>query len=117
MTDQSNDTPVLDLLETMTTDSIEATNLDARTLLLVRFATLVAIDAAPASYLMHLAVGSDMGLDAQSARDVLTAIAPLVGTARVISALGKVGRALGIALDMLETAEAESQAEQQQKAA
>ena len=98
MADQ--ETPVLDVLTTMTAASLEATGLDAKTLMLVRFAALVAVDAPPASYLMNIAAGADSGLDEESARDVLTAIAPIVGTARTVSAVGKIVRALGIALEM-----------------
>jgi 4-carboxymuconolactone decarboxylase len=38
---EQSDTPVLDLLAGMTADSIEASNLDADTLMLVRIAALV----------------------------------------------------------------------------
>ena len=100
--DEATQTPVLDLLGNMTADSLEATGLDPQTLMLVRFAALVAVDAPPASYLMNFAVGSDFGLDEQNARDVLTAIAPIVGTTRTVSALSKIARALGLALDMIE---------------
>jgi alkylhydroperoxidase/carboxymuconolactone decarboxylase family protein YurZ len=105
MADQ--ETPVLDVLGAMTAASLEATGLDAKTLLLVRFAALVAVDAPPASYLMHIAAGSEAGLDEESARDVLTAIAPIVGTARTVSAVGKIVRALGIALEMADELELE----------
>jgi 4-carboxymuconolactone decarboxylase len=98
MADQ--ETPVLDVLGAMTAASLEATGLDAKTLLLVRFAALVAVDAPPASYLMHIAAGADAGLDEESARDVLTAIAPIVGTARTVSAVGKIVRALGVAIEI-----------------
>ena len=43
-TNQGN-TPVLDLLTDMTTASIERSNLDPKTLMLVRLAALVAVDA------------------------------------------------------------------------
>lgn len=109
MATESTETPVLDLITKMTADSIEATGLDARTLMLVRFAALVAVDAPPASYLMNLGAGADVGLDEQSARDVLAAVAPIVGTTRTVAALGNIVRALGFALDMAELeAEAES---------
>jgi hypothetical protein len=49
--EQSHETPVLDLLTTMTTASLETTTLDAETAMLVRIAALVAVDAPPASYL------------------------------------------------------------------
>ena len=82
MSDAMNDdTPVLDLLARMTADSLEASGLDAETLILVRIAALVAVDAPPVSYALNLEVGAEAGLDADAIRDVLTAIAPIVGTA------------------------------------
>ena len=107
MAGQSTDTPVLDLLGRMTADSIEASGLDERTLMIVRLTALVAVDAPPASYLLNLAAATDVGLDEQVVRDVLAAVAPIVGTARVVSALGNIVRALGLAIDIADIAEAE----------
>lgn len=102
MAGKSTETPILDLLGTMTEASIEATGLDDKTLMMVRFAALVGVDAPPASYLLNLAAGSDVGLDEKDARDVLVAVAPIVGTPHVVSALGKIGRALGLAIELSE---------------
>ena len=106
----ASDTPLLDLLSTMTTASIDASALDETTFLLVRLAALVAVDAPPASYLMNLAAAAEAGLDEAAVRDVLIAVAPIVGTARVVSAVGKVGRALGLALDVVDLAEEDADA-------
>ena len=84
MADQTHDTPVLDLLADMTTDSVEASNLDAETLLQVRIAALVAVDAPVASYLMNLGVASDLDIGAEQVEGILAAVAPIVGTARVV---------------------------------
>jgi 4-carboxymuconolactone decarboxylase len=102
---EETETPVLDLLAKMTADSIEATSLDAETLMLVRLAALIAVDAAPASYLMNLGVATELEVDTESAQDVLAAVAPIVGTARIVSAAGKMVRALGLALAVAEAAE------------
>jgi 4-carboxymuconolactone decarboxylase len=102
MASQSTETPILDLLGVMTAASIEATSLDAKTLMMVRFAALVGVDAPPASYLLNLAAGKDAGLDEKAAREVLVAVAPIVGTTHVVSALGKIGRALGLAVELAE---------------
>jgi 4-carboxymuconolactone decarboxylase len=104
---EQSETPVLDLVTTMTTASIEATTLDADTAMLVRIAALVAVDAPPASYLMNLGVASELGIGEDEVRAVLTAIAPIVGTARVVSATGNILRALGFALEMAEMEDAE----------
>lgn len=107
MADQSTDTPVLDLLTEMTADSIEASDLDEQTLMLVRFAALVAMDGPPASYLMNIAAGREVGLKAEDAQNVLLAIAPIVGTARVVAATGKIMRALGLAIALTDDEEDE----------
>ena len=54
MSTTQGETPVLDLLAEMTAASIERSELDARTLMLVRLAALVSVDAPPVSYLMGL---------------------------------------------------------------
>jgi alkylhydroperoxidase/carboxymuconolactone decarboxylase family protein YurZ len=90
---------VLDTIAAMNLASLEqVTGLDPQTVVLVRFAALVALDAAPLSYLTHLAVGQEAGLNAEQVEDVLLALAPLVGSARVVSAGSKIARALGIAV-------------------
>lgn len=95
----SSETPVLDLLATMTAESFEASDLDDRTLMLVRIAALVAMDAPPASYLFNLGAAGDVGIDGDAVQDVLAAVAPIVGSARVAAATGNIVRALGFALD------------------
>ena len=65
MSTNQGDTPVLDLLTDMTTASIERSDLDAKTLMLVRLAALVAVDAPPVSYLTNLAIGTDVGIEAE----------------------------------------------------
>jgi 4-carboxymuconolactone decarboxylase len=97
---ETTETPVLDLLASMTADSIEAAGLDAETLMLVRIAALVAVDAPPVSYLMNLGVASELDIDAEKMRGVLAAVAPIVGTARVMSAGGKILKALEIDLEL-----------------
>ncbi len=108
MSEQAPETPVLDLITAMTADSLEATTLDAETAMLVRIAALVAVDAPPASYLMNLGAAGELGIGEDEVRSVLTAIAPIVGTARVVSATGNILRALGFALEMAEMEDAES---------
>ncbi len=107
MAESTSETPVLDLLASMTTDSLEASSLDAETLLLVRIAALVAVDAPPASYLLNLGAAHELGLDAEQVRGVLAAVAPIVGTARVASATGKIVRALAVAIEIAEEEEEE----------
>ena len=97
MADGAVETPVMDLLEVMTAASIEVSDLDARSLMLVRIAALIAMDAPPASYLLNLVAAEAAGVDGEAVRDVVAAIAPIVGTARTASAIGNVADALGFA--------------------
>ena len=112
MVESTSETPVLDLLASMTADSLEASSLDPETLMLVRIAALAAVDAPAVSYLLNLGAASEIGIDAEQVRGVLAAIAPIVGTARVASATGKIVGALEVAI---EVAEAEEQYEQDQQ--
>jgi 4-carboxymuconolactone decarboxylase len=105
----SSETPVLDLLARMTADSVTASNLDAQTLMLVRIAALAAVDAQPISYLLNLEAAAESGVDADQVRGVLAAIAPIVGTARVVSATGSIVEALAVEI---EVAELEAEAEE-----
>jgi alkylhydroperoxidase/carboxymuconolactone decarboxylase family protein YurZ len=102
MTDSMPETPVLDLLASMTADSLAASSLDPGSLMLVRLAALVAVDAPPSSYLLNLEAAGEVGLDAESVRGVLAAVAPIVGTARVASATGKIVKALSVAIEIAE---------------
>lgn len=104
MAAESGDTPILDLLAKMTEDSLEATNLDDESVMLVRIAALVAIDAPPASYLLNMGAAGESGVDADQIQGLLAAVAPIVGTSRVVSAAGKMVRALGIKLELAELA-------------
>jgi len=102
MAEQPTETPVLDLLARMTAESIEASSLDAQTLMLVRVAALVAVDAPPVSYLMNLGAAGEIGVGEEDVRGVLAAVAPIVGTARVASATSKIVRATGLAIELAE---------------
>jgi 4-carboxymuconolactone decarboxylase len=94
---EQTDTPVLDVLAAMTAASIDATSLDAEEIILVRIAALVAADAPPISYALNLGIAGEAGIDPEKIRGVLAAVAPIVGSARVATAMGNVARALALA--------------------
>src|SRR4051794_10291861 len=106
MTDQMSDagapTPVFDVLAAMTAASLEQTGLDPQTLLLVRLAALVAGDAPPLSYALNLRVAGELGVSTEQIESVLAAVAPVVGTLRVVAAAGNILRAVGIAIAVSE---------------
>jgi 4-carboxymuconolactone decarboxylase len=99
---QTAQTPVLDLLARMTADSVEASTLDPRSLMLVRIAALAAVDAPAGSYLANLEAAVAVGVDAETVRGVLAAIAPIVGTAHVATAAGNIVEALAIEIEALD---------------
>lgn len=105
MAGSTSETPVLDLLASMTADSVAASDLDPETLMLVRIAALAAVDAPAVSYLLNLGAASEVGVDAEQVRGVLAAIAPIVGTARIASATGKIADALEVAIEVAEEQE------------
>ncbi|MFD3993324.1 carboxymuconolactone decarboxylase family protein [Streptomyces sp. NPDC058548] len=94
----ASDTPVLDTLAAMTIDSVERCGLAPDMLMLTRIAALAASDAPPISYMAHIEPALRTGMTAERLQDVLVAIAPIVGTARVMTAAGNIAAALGIAI-------------------
>jgi alkylhydroperoxidase/carboxymuconolactone decarboxylase family protein YurZ len=102
--------PVLEALADINAVSLARAELDPVTLLLVRIAALVAVDAPAASYLMHIGPAVESGVTLELVQDVLVAIAPITGAPRVLSAAGNITDALGIVIAVAE-AEAEAEAE------
>src|SRR5215472_2568188 len=91
------DAPVLETLAQMTINTFERSGLDAETYALVRIAALVAMDAAPVSYMLNIGAAGEVGVQPEQVQGMLVAIAPVVGTARIASAASKLIRALGLA--------------------
>jgi 4-carboxymuconolactone decarboxylase len=73
-------------------------HLDQKTFALVKIAALVALDAAPASYLFQVQLALDAGATPREILGVLTAIAPQAGMARVVAAAPEIMIALGLEL-------------------
>jgi 4-carboxymuconolactone decarboxylase len=96
------DLSVLNTLMRMTEGSLEESGLDPETFMLVRIAALATLDAAPASWLVNMKVSGEAGLTPERIIGTLIAIAPVVGTARVVSAAGSIVEALGLASALAE---------------
>jgi alkylhydroperoxidase/carboxymuconolactone decarboxylase family protein YurZ len=73
--------------------------LDARTFALVKIATLIALDAPPASYAWQVANALEEGATAEDFIGVLRAVAPQVGGPRIIAAAPEIMLAMGLALE------------------
>jgi hypothetical protein len=92
--------PVLERLAQMQVGTLEHSNLDEETYVLVRLAALVAVDAEPVSYRAHLGVAGTYRISMEATLGTLMAIAPLVGSARVLSAASKLVRAGLVGADL-----------------
>jgi 4-carboxymuconolactone decarboxylase len=88
--------PVSQALARMNATALAGSGLDARTALLTRLAALVAMDASPVSYLVHLRLAEDAGIDPATVAAVLAEIAPVVGSARIVAAADKARHAANI---------------------
>jgi alkylhydroperoxidase/carboxymuconolactone decarboxylase family protein YurZ len=102
MTDVGSDAPVLDTLAAMTAESVARCELDANSLIAARIAALAAVDAPPASYLMHAGPAMDAGVTVEQIQNILIAVAPIIGTPRTMSAALNITEALGIVIVALE---------------
>jgi 4-carboxymuconolactone decarboxylase len=93
------DLSVLNVLMRMQEGSLEESGLDPETFMLTRIAALATLDAAPASWLVNLGVSGEIGISPERIVGTLIAIAPVIGTARIVSAAGSIVRALGLLED------------------
>jgi hypothetical protein len=93
-----SENPLLDTI--IGINAVSLANLDAslEAVLLVRLAALVAVDAPPSSYLVTFRAAEGTLLELEDARNVLIAVAPIVGTPKVIDAAANIAQALGLAL-------------------
>ena len=108
------DTPVAGTLLAMTAASLERSDLPDREIMLARLAALAAVDAPPISYTLNAGAAAGSGLTLEDAQGILVAVAPIIGTARTVSAAAAITEGLGLALaltelELAEEAELESE--------
>ena len=77
----------------------EGSGLDARTFALVKIASLIALDAPPASYAWQVANAVEDGASPEDILGVLRAVAPQVGGPRTVAAAPEIMVALGLSVD------------------
>jgi alkylhydroperoxidase/carboxymuconolactone decarboxylase family protein YurZ len=102
------DLSVIDNLMKMHEGTLEASHLDPRSYSLVRIAALATLDAAPVSWLTHLALSDEAGVSPEQIVGTLIAIAPVIGTARIVTAARGILGAMGLAVDLEEASRAKS---------
>jgi hypothetical protein len=110
-------TPVSDTLLAMTITSLENSDLGPRELMIARIAALVAVDAPAASYALNAVPAAESDISLDDVEDILVAVAPIVGTTRVVSAAANIARGLGFVialaeLELEEELEAEAELEE-----
>jgi|SRR4051812_18894158 len=89
------DPRVFEQLLQMNLDTLERSRLDKKSYVMCRIAALASMDAPPLSWRATYRVARDAGInvDVEMVRDVLVAIAPVIGGARVTAAAGNIARA------------------------
>ena len=86
--------PLGETIAQMNLGALSHAGLDETTAIAARFGALVAMDASPASYLIHMTLADQAGIPPETVKAILATLAPLVGSARVVSAADKVLRAI-----------------------
>lgn len=90
---------ILASLLSMQLHNLEKSGLDERTYSLIKIATLIAVDAPPASYLAQVAFALECGVKPEEILGTLIAVAPQVGLPKVIAAAPEMMLALGLELE------------------
>ena len=97
-----SENPVLETIGAITDASLGRSDLPADALLMIRIAALAAVDARPISYLAHVGPAVESGVTVKDVQNVLVAVAPIIGTARTMSAAVNITEALGFAIAVME---------------
>jgi 4-carboxymuconolactone decarboxylase len=97
----TGDVSLLDTALGLREAQMESNGLDPRTFALVKIASLIALDAPPASYAWQVGNAVNEGVSAEDILATLRAIAPQVGLPKVVAAAPELMLALG--LDLPET--------------
>ena len=75
--------------------NVTLAGIDSRSHALARVAALIALDAAPASYMSAVQAGVDAGATYDEIVGTLIAVMPIVGVARIVAAAPNLALALG----------------------
>jgi len=90
---------IIESLLAMQLQNLQNSGLDARTYSLIKIATLIAVDAPPASFVAQVAFASEAGVTPEEIIGVLVAVAPQVGIPKVVAAAPEIMIALGLELE------------------
>jgi alkylhydroperoxidase/carboxymuconolactone decarboxylase family protein YurZ len=88
------DPAALERLIGKSTDALEASRLDPKAYALARIAALVALDGSPTSFVWEVGDAQVNGVSDVDLFGLLVAIAPIVGSSRIVSAAAEISYAL-----------------------
>lgn len=89
------DDRLIDTLLSEERANVTLAGIDSRAHALARIAALIALDAAPPSYMSAVEAGLEAGATHDEIVGTLIAVMPIVGVARVVAAAPNLGLALG----------------------
>ena len=93
---------LIDSLLQIQLDNIESSGLDPKTHAIARIAALIALDAAPVSFIWQIGIALESGVTPEDIIGVMVALAPTVGMARIVAAAPEIALALGLDIGALE---------------
>ena len=100
----TTEAPVAEALAAMTAVSLEAGgSLSPRELMIARIAALAAVDAPAASYVLNAAAAVEAGVTLDDVQGILVAVAPVIGTPRIVAAAAQLTQGLGFVVDVAES--------------
>ena len=79
-------------------EELDESDLDRRTVALVKLAAMIAVDAPPVSFAWQVENAIDLGATPKQILDVLRAVAPQVGAPKVVAAAPEIMLGLGFPL-------------------
>lgn len=97
--------PVLEQVLRMTVNSAEHSSLNARQYFMVRIAALAATGMGASAWMTNLEAAAASGLTKEDVQGVLVAVAPVIGTARTLSAVRNALRGIGLETALIEAEE------------
>jgi hypothetical protein len=97
----TTEAPVAETLAAMTAVSLEVGGtLSPRELMIARMAALAAVDAPAASYVLNAGAAVEVGVTLEDVQGVLVAVAPVIGTPRVVDAAVQITQGLGFVVSL-----------------
>jgi alkylhydroperoxidase/carboxymuconolactone decarboxylase family protein YurZ len=95
-----HDPTVLEGLLMSRLENQAASGLDPKTYAMVNIAALIAVDAAPASFIWQVGIALESGVTPEEILGLLVALNPVLGNARIVAAAPELAIALGVDLDL-----------------